>query len=229
MFPIGRLTLGVTFIMLILVFMVEGRRMRGYVKFFGGLLLFSLTWYFIVELYEAEEWANIQLEGPQPMTVTVLPGSALLVAVIATLLIMYAGWRVVGSHMAERVPGIMAEAKVRNLLVIAITVFVLLEGINSVFGVGGPVVSGTSVSPSTGAVNDTGDATTMTPTPTPEWTTLTPTVSENPYVVTDVPDYYIEDDDDVYGGVYVGGGCGNDGDPSYDEDDDADNDGNCAE
>lgn len=219
MFQTGRLTLGVALLVVLAIFVAKTRQMRGYTTFVGGVFLLALGWYFAMDIYELSESMTTR---PDPVlgAVTTSPGAGVYVTVGLALVMMAVGWRAVGDQIADQLPGMRRGAKLRNILLVGVSILLLMEGVNVALGVGTPALEVTTE----GSSGDGAGVPTASPTASP---TATPTGTENPYEVNDAPEFEIGDDDDVSGGVYVGGGssggaCGAD-------DIDGDGDGICNE
>lgn len=218
-FLAGRLTLGIALLVILVTFITQTRQSRKFILFVGGVFLLALGWYFAIDIYELSQSMTAR---PDPVlgAVATSSGAGVYLTAGLALIMIVVGWRAVGKQVAGRLPGMRQGAKLRNVLIMAFLVLLLMEGVNAALGVSTPTLEIT-------AGDSSGDATgSEVPTSTPTATsTMTPTGTENPYEVNDAPEVGQEDDDDVYGGVYVGddsGSCGAD-------DIDGDGDGICNE
>ena len=217
-FATGRLVLGVALLMLFAVYVADSRRWRRYATFVGGLLLLTLSWYFAIDLIDLSESFAAD-PSPDYGVISIRPALGLFITAISSI-VMITAWRAVGHQIANSFPGMRRGAKLRNVVIIAVSLLLLMEGANLVLGIGAPALEVTSAGPANDAPD--GSVATATPTPTPMPT------AENPYQGNDAGDFEVDDDDHVDGGVYVGDSGGSDGSCGP-NDIDGDGDGVCNE
>jgi hypothetical protein len=218
-FLAGRVTLGIALLMILATFVAQTRQSRRYIIFVGGVFLLALAWYFAIDIYELSQSMTAR---PDPVLGAVATSSGVGVYLTAglSLIMIIVGWRAIGRQVVDRLPGMRQGTKLRNVLIMSFLVLLLMEGVNAALGVSTPTLEITAGDPGGDAAGS--EVPPSTPTATP---TMTPTGTENPYEVNDAPEFSQEDDDDVYGGVYVGG----DGGSCGSDDIDGDGDGICNE